>query len=518
MMDIHPSERQPTGVTQSRLGAYMAALLVLGAIAIGVSKCPKDPGADSLPSAPEDPATVTAEVVVIEKSRIPAADEDRAHGSWAAEGLAYLAEVSEKDHSTIAESLTTGELAALPFDEARGRVFELEGRVLSVTAEEYAEGGLLWVVVLEGEDNRRALLLRRALASDPGQGRPEDALQSSTEYIQPGDRVLARGIYLQRRIGTFGDEIFREPTPVLVATPSASAFRKTYLVDPAILEPGQAAWKDVKDRYLRGTKRWGEPALFQVLQWARSVGHDQILADIRSGKLKAKPWNQETFVTWSEEVESSASSPPPRPFTDAARGKLWRTRGLMAGFVFQGWDMTPREASTWGINKLYTLDIYSDHYGNKVFRTISAFPLSAYEGVTGKMGQHLDVYGFFLKNYTFATGKSKEEGGRAEITLPYFIVVHLEPVKYEPSPYNQLMWIIAGIIVVLALLFYFVLVRGERKEAARMQSYRTGLRRRIRAHEATRGEGKDAKVADGDATGASGDAKMGDDQGGDAST
>lgn len=494
MMEIQPSERQPTGPTQSRLRAYMAGLLVLGAIVIGVASFPDKEGEETLPSAPEAPEVVEARAVVeIDRDRIPARDDDAAHATWQTEALAYLTEVSEKAH--LAEKTTLAEVVALPFEAGRGRVFELSGRILGLHAEEYPDGGLIWVVVLEDDAGRRLLVVRRALASDPAQGRPEDALQVSTEYLQPQDRVLVRGIYAQRRVGTWGLEKIGDPVPVLVLTPSGAGFRKIEEPKPPIADVVDAAWETVEDRYLRETKHWAEPALFEVLQWAQAKGHDAILEDIRAGKLKVRTWDQDTFVRWSEEVESAGNPPPPRPFTDAARGALFRTTGLLGSFVYQGWDQTPRSASTWDVHRLYTLDIQSDHYANKVFRTMSAFPLEAYEGITGKVGQHLAVYGFFLKNYTFSTRKVKEEGGRAEVTLPFFVVVHAEPLEPQVTPYGQLMWIIAAVIVVLAVLFYLVLVRGERKEAARLQSHRAGLRKQRREKAARKTSDEEAGPA-----------------------
>ena len=68
-------------------------------------------------------------------------------------------------------------------------------------------------------------------------------------------------------------------------------------------------------------------------------------------------------------------------------------------------------------------------------------------------------------------------------TLPLFVAVHAEPVQETESQYQKLIWGVTGLIMILALLFYFVLIRGERKEAARMEEYRTNLRRRIRARD-----------------------------------
>ena len=61
-----------------------------------------------------------------------------------------------------------------------------------------------------------------------------------------------------------------------------------------------------------------------------------------------------------------------------------------------------------------------------------------------------------------------------------FVVVHVEPVPDLVSPWRNVLWIISGVILLLFVVFYFVFVRGEQKEAARMEDYRRKLRKRIR--------------------------------------
>ena len=88
MMDMNPSERQPTSIPQSRLGTYVAALLVLGAVVFGIAKMPKGKGADTLPSASESPDVVAERQVSIDRARVPDRDDDVAHQTWQREGLA----------------------------------------------------------------------------------------------------------------------------------------------------------------------------------------------------------------------------------------------------------------------------------------------------------------------------------------------------------------------------------------------------------------------------------------------
>ena len=66
------------------------------------------------------------------------------------------------------------------------------------------------------------------------------------------------------------------------------------------------------------------------------------------------------------------------------------------------------------------------------------------------------------------------------MTMPMFIIVHVEPLVPGRSPYETLIWIVSSVIIVLGVLFYLVLVRGESKEAARLEAHRAGLRKKRR--------------------------------------
>ncbi|MFV1959742.1 MAG: hypothetical protein ACC662_10065, partial [Planctomycetota bacterium] len=482
MLDHLKSEAQRTGGAQTRLRMYMAALLVLGAVVLLIAQWPRAEGTDTLPQAPPDPVRAP-EGPTIDRERLPPVDDDASQARWQREALDYLLGIAEKNFLVQAETVTPAVLDGLPFAEARGRVFEVRGKVADMAVEEYGTGGgRLWSVVLEGKDGHRVIVLKQAFASDQAGGRPEDALRTSTEYIQTGDALLVRGIYLQRRVGTVGSSLLRKPVPALVATPPSKAFRKVLFSADPISSPADAAWDDVKDRFLRDTRRWDEPALYQVIEWARRVGHEKIHEDIVKGRMPALPWGQETFLRWSEEIESKTANAP-RPFTHSARGKFFSPRGLVGDFVYQGWDEVTRLGSSWGVNHIYTLDVQSDEYGNAFIRTISAFPLSDYAGVTGKKGQHVTIYGFFLKNHTYESKLRGAGGGPALVTMPLFIVVDAEPILPGPLPYQTLVWGIAVVIFILAVLFYFVLIRGEGREAARMERYRAKLKRRIRERE-----------------------------------
>lgn len=487
MLDPSSPQRAPSGGAQSRLKTYMAALLAVGAVVVLISIQKPDAGSQQLAKAPENPAAEKAPPRV-DPAKIPARDDDLAHSGWQREALDYLLPLSQEKLDLPLEPVTARELDALPFAEARGRLFTVEGTIAALATQEYAGGGLLWAIVLDGVDGGRLLVLKHALASDPFQGRPEDALEYTTEYLKEGDRVRVRGLYVQRRTGTFGGLLVRDPVPVLLAQPPTEAFRKVEPPAIAVDDPADAFWDEVQDRFLAGTRSLDEPALYQLIQWARKKGYAYFRDAIENGKLKADVWDQDVFLRWSDEIESQTPDSP-RPFTEGARGKLFQTTGLLAYYVHEGWNLVPRAGSAWGVNDYGVLGVFSDFYGNTVFKTVSAFPLSDYAGLTGELGEPIRVYGYFVKNHTYGTQKQNAEGGRREITMPVFVVVHAEPVELEPSPYRQVIWIIAGVIVLLALLFYAILIRGERKESARMEAYRLRLKKRIREAESKRGEG-----------------------------
>ena len=188
------------------------------------------------------------------------------------------------------------------------------------------------------------------------------------------------------------------------------------------------------------------------------------------------------------------------------RGQLFKTTGLVASYLREGWKTMPREASVYGVDTLYLFDLMSDHWGNKIIRTWSPWPIETFPGIRNPTDtdepQHVTVYGYFLKNFTYST-RQKRGKGAADITMPMFIVMHVEPVTNLASPYRNLIWILSGVILLLFVVFYFVFVRGEKKEAERMEAYRRKLRKRIRDHGGVQLPG--AKGGDAAAEGSEGD-------------
>jgi hypothetical protein len=470
---------QHGGKSQDRLRIYVAAALLIG-LAIyymaANSKTAPEPAPDATPAAtvlglaPSPPP--------VDLSKLPARDDDAEHDAIQLGPYEYaLGYVREHGQGLagIARRMAAGELDALPFPQARGQVFEVRGKVVAMVRQAWpTDTRRLWQVVVQGKDGGRVVVIKDAFASDEEEGRPLDALGASTNPIAEDDLVVVRGLYLQRRTGTVGHEILREPVPVLLAAPPNLAFRKTRDLYPPITDPREADWDEVKDRFLAETRNLDEPALYQVLAWAKRRGHDAIREDLRTGKLQAEPFEEPLFLRWADELESVKTANDPRPLTDSLRGRLFTTSGLLANFVYLGWDKIPHTADGWGVDSFYLLDLCSDHHGNAVLRTATPWTLGTFPGITGARDQHVRITGFFLKNHSY----EKKEGG--PITTPFFIVIDVQPAPPGPSPYRELIWIVAGAICVLGFLFWLVLVRGEGRESRRLTDYRMSLRRRIR--------------------------------------
>lgn len=499
MLDHLKTERQGVGIAMSRLGIYMVGLLVLGAIILGLSALFGAKGPEDLPEARPSPEEEAAEAPVIDLDQLPTEDSIATQTRYQTKALDYLFSLADRNFIPQAHRLSLKDLDALSFAEARGRVFVTRGTVEEIVREEYGPAQeRLWSVLLVGEDGSRVIVLKHGLGSDPQEGRPEDALKTATDYIEAGDDLLVRGIYLQRRVGSIGSAILRDPVPVLVATPPQAAFRD--LLPPAvpIADPGEADWDDVKDRFLRDTQVWADPALFQVAQWAKRYGYDRIVEDIRSGKLAAEPWDREMFDLWGEEVDVEDPGAP-RPVTESLRGRFFRTTGIIGSFVREGWTSLPREASEWDVNTLYLLDLPSDYWANKVLRNWTPFPLETFPGITGK-GQHVTIYGYFLKNHTYKTQYARG-GAPADLTMPMFIVLQIEPSPPVSSSFRTLIWVISGVIVLLFVVFYVAFMRGEQREARRLEGEILHRRRRRRELAARKGTLPESAGGEGGAAG-----------------
>jgi hypothetical protein len=464
----------------ARLMVLVGLALVVGVSMAGSRSCNRrsDEPESAVVLPPVDPKL--GKPVPVDRERVLAVgDTDAAHRDDAYEvgALDYLLDAAVRPLAEAPRPLTTQELASVPFAEAGGRAYQTAGTVVEMFAREHRSAQQrLWTMVVQGPDGAQVLVVHRGLATDPREGAPR-SVSDGKPWIQEGDRVAVRGLYLQRRSGTFGDVAVREPAPVLVL----SQVRLEVETAPPLEDPARADWNEVEDRLMAETLRWEEPALFQVLQWAQARGPAKVREDVLSGKIPWKDWDRETFRTWAQEVEVTSSAQT-RPFTDAARGKLWRLRVLVGQIFYEEWDAIP--VNRQGVDHLYKWDVvaedYTDYGRGVNLRCFCPFPPEAFPGVAGRKAEAVTVYGFFLKNHSYESKlrSARQPGTDDKLTAPSFIILHAEPVP--PPEKSASLWWLAGSMVVLGALFYLTLIRGERREAKRMEVYRRDLRQRMR--------------------------------------
>jgi hypothetical protein len=281
-----------------------------------------------------------------------------------------------------------------------------------------------------------------------------------------------RGAYVQRRTGTIGSIALTDPTPVLLAI----AFRR--LVVPAALpidEPNEASWDEIDDILTAGSERLDDVALYQMILWARTKGQPWFRKLIDEHPEGVEDWGRETFAeVWSKEIESGNRMPPgPRPFTEGARGRLFRTSGLVGKVLREDWDaLRPNQ---WGVHTYEYVYLWSDYYGNKVLRCISPFPFESY-GLEGwkPLNERVWLYGYFIKTHTFDLQFADPEGGsNQKLSMPLFVVVDIRPFptgkRYQPG--STFAWVLGGGVVGLGLMFW-LLMRRDRNEEEHLRSQR----------------------------------------------
>jgi hypothetical protein len=455
-----------TARERRRMIFLAVALLATAGTFLGVRSCRTLPGT-RLPDA-RDVARSRPEERRVDRAKLLALAPDgpQTHGAWQVEALQHVREVALLGLSDAPRPVTTRALAAEPVAEVAGTRFEVEGRLTGLTSTEFrSERERLWACVLEGSDGGQVVVVKLASASDPGQGAPTDAWPLAPVELQPGDRVLARGLYVQRRVGTVGGIALSEPTPVLLA----GQFRRQ--VDPPadpIGHPSEASYERIDDRWFAGTARLDDPALFELLQHLTVRGHAALREDIRAGRWPSAPWGRDEFDLWSAEV-SSARADMPRPFTEGARGRLFRTSGVVGKVLVEDWDALRPNA--WGVNSWHVVYLMSDYYGNSVIPCLSPFSWDTF-GVDDwrTQSQRVYVHGVFVKNYSFDTAKLKPEGeGAARATLPLFVIVDVEPYPMGPrQTASAVVWVLGGIVALLGTLF-FLLMRLERRDEQRLR-------------------------------------------------
>jgi hypothetical protein len=459
-------EAQRSGMTpreRRRFLVLLVGMVVLGGAILGMRSCKSLPGRKELPKA-ADPVVLDPAKAAADRKRLRDLVKDDGPGQAAFQPQAIEAArtLQALGVAEAPQPMTTRALAALPLDDAVGHHVEVEGRVTAmVHVEHRSELETLWVLVLEGADGGQALALRVGATREPGAGVPTDAWPLMPVELQVGDRVLARGIVVQRRSGTVGEIALSEPAPALLC----SRFRRQ--VDPPadpIEDLSEAAFDKIDDRFIAGTTRLDDPAIYEVLNWLQSRGHAWAREQIASGKLKVADWGSEAFDLWSAEAGLRSASQA-RPFTDKARGQVFRTSGYVAKVLLDDWDAV--RPNPWGVNQLRHLYLLSDYYGNSAIPCVSPFPWETF-GVADwhHLDQRVWVYGVFVKNHTYDTNFGDGEGGRAKLTMPFFVVLDVKP--YPMSGGGGAGWVAIVLVgmVVFAGLAAWLLRRGEAKEDA----------------------------------------------------
>ena len=499
MLDDLKKDRQAGLGAQERvkLSLYVAMLIMLGAsIWMGTQCSARMQALEESPEevppdeAPEKPGPVLDPVEVDTLVRGEGAEPDR----WSDAGITYLRRIQRRgSFGARAEPVTTAALAAAKAPAGaegalRGHYVEVLARVTDVAREVYRPGEgptdseRLWTVVLEGQDGATAIGIKHALKSEVAEGPPVDLKppQVSADRIEKDHWVLVRGVYLQDRVGTFGETQLGDPTPVLFATQWRIVVPPEQRT-PLISSLDEALWSEVGDRFMAESRNWEEDAVYEVLRWARATGRETIRKQLEDGTLPWEAWDAERFQAWRKEVAVDADAE--RPLTEGSRGKVFRISGIVGEVLQFGWERIPR--NPWGVDEFQILRVLADHYQTVAFQSFLPWPINAFEGVSGAKGEHVYVYGVFVKNYTYDTKHAHKDGSgrRHPITTPMFVVLHAEPFPEEAAAEairRSMMWV-AGGMVLFGLLFYIVLIRGSRGQDERMEEHRMALRRRARA-------------------------------------
>lgn len=470
-------QAQQSGMTQRerrRFITMLASMLVLGGAIVGMRGCERLPGRKELPQAAQQPEDAPLRQA-LDRTRLEALvrDDDGARQAFQPPALEHLRTLLGQGLAEAPVAVAPAALAREAWPQALGRHVEVEGRITALSRTEYrSELETLWAMVIEGADGGQVVVVRIGSTNEPGSGAPADAWPLAPVELQVGDRALVRGIVAQRRQGTLGQVALGEPTPVVLA----SHFRRQ--VDPPadpIADPSEAAFDKVDDRFYAGTVRMDDPVLFELLQWLQLKGHAWVREQLASGALPTQEWEREAFDRWSEEA-GLRTADAPRPWTDAARGKAWRTSGLVGRVLVEDWDAV--RPNRWGVNQLRHVYLWSDWYGNNVIPCVSPFPWEAF-GCDDwrKLDQRVWVTGIFVKNYTFHRSQGSAEGGYAKLTMPLFVVLDVQPYPVGQGRGAGMVALVLLGMFVLGSVAWMLLNRSERREVDAWRQRQAGWRR-----------------------------------------
>lgn len=470
-------QAQQSGMTareRRRFLMMLASMLVLGGAIVGMRSCDRLPGRKELPLAaqrPEEPPLRTA----LDRARLEALvrDDETARQGFQAPAIEHVRTLLGQGLAEAPQAVEASALAKVPWPQVLGQHVEVEGRITALSRSEYrSELETLWALVLEARDGGQVVVLRVGSTNEPGSGAPTDAWPLAPVELQVGDRVLVRGVVAQRRQGTLGQVALAEPTPVLVA----SHFRRQ--VDPPadpIADPTEAAFDKVDDRFYAGTARMDDPVIFELLQWLQQKGHAWVREQLASGALPTQEWEREAFDRWSEEA-GLRTADAPRPWTEAARGKAWRTSGLVGRVLVDDWDAV--RPNRWGVNQLRYVYLWSDWYGNNVVPCLSPFEWEQF-GCDDwrKLDQRVWVHGIFVKNYTFDRSQGSAQGGYARLTMPLFIVLDVQPYPVGKGGGAGVVALVLLGMFALGGIAWMLLNRGERREVEAWRQRQLSWRR-----------------------------------------
>ena len=495
---------RPSGFTareKTKLIVMVSGAAVLGCLLIGLRGCGQEPTAVIGRTPP--PKTPPPKERDLDLGRLPVRTTGVPLDAFDKESLEYVIGEIRKGglKREPALRLTPSGVVALDPKVAAGTTVEVAGRLLSLDHEAYvasrADIDQLWAFGLEGEDGKQVVVVHPGSTQSANGGAPVDAYHpgAGSPPLKSGDFVRVRGVYLQQRTGTIAATALSGPTPVLVGKEYR---RTTGAPPPASLEA--VDWESVHDRSYEETRSTDEDAHFQVLSWAQSLGHDKVLSILQSKEIKVEWWNRDMFLKWSKEMEGDKdqSLPDPRVVTNAARGKVFVTTGALVDFSKEDWDSVPNNVGD--VGQRWKVWIISNYYHNAGIRFDSPFPLTDFPGIfpppdKGDRRQRVRVFGVFYKNYSFTPNvvnmRVIPEGMPTEVTLPCFILLHLEPdapIVGLPWYQNPFFWTWVS-LAVFGCAFFFVMHKIEKREAGQFRDQNLRIRRRQRELEAARAQG-----------------------------
>lgn len=495
-------KQRPTGFRpkeRARLVTSVAVLLALGGFLFGGKACVENQNVVKLPTAvaPASTEPVTRALDVGPLASLRATPPDPATFDRAALDHVIREVAGGKVKREPDAVATTAEVVAADPREAVGKTFEVTGTVRNLDKEVYRSESnpgydLLWAFALEGADGKRVILVQPGLASNVEGDRPSVALNvfGAPARLEDGDFVRARGVYLQRRKGGLGALNLDEALPVLVGREYRQSFPTLDLRDG--LEA--MSWDGIEDRWLGQTRTVERDVPRQLLSWATRKGHAAIVADLRSGALPSTPWGRDEFAAFRRELDADTdpSQPDPREFTTRARGKVWSTTGIVADYLKEDWGTIPSNVQ--GVDVRWKLWLISDFYGNALLMMDSPFPLSTFAGVKSPAElktsrQRVRVYGVFVQTHSYRpSGAAQRRDKDGEISLPYFVVLHVDPIPdLVSTPLWQnpffLVWVS---LAVFGAAFFLVMSRMERRESKVIREQALRIRRGGRASAAAK--------------------------------